>query len=135
MVSFSSIVAPAFGCENALEPGSDYLAVTHAVGGVEWSICTERWDGVLDQLGFTAVGLQREFFLTDIPVQSTLSVVTEFEGVTVVYSDEEWSYDERRNSITFAEHRPEPGEVVTIEYRLLSSLQDDIITDLPDLDG
>jgi len=136
MVSFSSIVGPAFGCENALEPGSDYLAITHAVGGVEWSICTERWDGVLDQLGFTAVGLQREFFLTDIPVVNTLSVATEYEGVTIVYEPEtEWVYDDRRNSITFLEHMPEPGEVVVVEYRLLSSLQDDIVADLPDLGG
>jgi len=131
MVSFSSIVGPSFGCENALEPGSDYLAITQAVGGVEWSICTERWDGVLDQLGFTAVGLQREFFLTDIPVVNTLSVATEFEGVFIVYEPEEWTYDERRNSITFVDHMPEPGEVVTIEYRLLASLQNDIDADVP----
>src|SRR5688572_19598657 len=57
MVTFSSIVGPLTGCPAVGSPGTEYLEVTAAVGGVEWPICSEDWVTVLDLLGFTAIGL------------------------------------------------------------------------------
>jgi hypothetical protein len=133
MVSFSSIVGPATGCATALEPGSDYLAVTSAVGGVAWSICDEAWDGVLDRLGFVAAGLQNEFFLSQLPVPGTITVDTETGGVVRSFVEGvDWSYDEQRNSVQFLEYLPQPKEIVTIRYQLLSSRIDGGAGDLPE---
>jgi predicted small secreted protein len=124
LVSFNSIVGPATGCQTALEPGSDYLAVTQAVGGVDWSICTPEWDGVLELLGFRAAGLQQEFFLSQLPVEDTIEVSVESAGaVTTFERGEEFVYDARRNSVRFVEFLPKELDVITVDYQLLASLQ------------
>src|SRR5690606_32111696 len=55
MLSFSAIVGDEVGdygtCETAAQAGVDYLYLTRAFGGVEWSICDEDWAPALDQLG------------------------------------------------------------------------------------
>ena len=135
MVSFSAIVGPAFGCETALEPGSDYLAVSAALGGVQWSICEPEWDGVLDRLGFVAVGLKSEFFLSQIPVPGTIEVTTDVDGVVQSFDEGvDWEYQDSRNSIEFLEYMPQPREQIRIRYRLASALQDDLAGDVPDVD-
>ncbi len=124
LVSFNSIVGPATGCETALEPGSDYLSITQGVGGVDWSICTPAWDGVLELLGFRAAGLQQEFFLSQLPVEATIAVQVESEGaVTVFERGTEFVYDAPRNSITFVDYLPKELDVITVDYKLLASLQ------------
>ena len=74
MVSFSSIVGPEGNCSTAIEPGDEYLAVTRVVGGIEWSICNSAWDSVLEELGMQAAGLRREFFLSEVPVEDSITV-------------------------------------------------------------
>ena len=121
-VSFSSIVGPTTGCPDIGEPGSDYLAVTNQVGGVFWPICQPEWTVVLDELGFLAVGLQREFFLSQLPVPGTIDVTVETSGAVLGYLEgTDWVYDRGRNSVVFLDLVPEPLAVVTLEYEVLAA--------------
>jgi hypothetical protein len=122
MVTFSSIVGPLTGCPYIGSPGTEYMAVTSAVGGVTWPICSEDWTRVLDELGFVAVGLTREFFLSHLPVLSTLQVRVDAQGNVLEFTPADYTYSETRNSITFLEYAPQPLEVVELEYQVLSSV-------------
>jgi hypothetical protein len=113
LVSFSSIVGPITGCPDIGSPGTEYTAVTSEIGGVFWPICSDDWTVVLDDLGFLATGLSKEFFLSRLPVEETIEVrVT--TGVTVLefFAGEDWTYVPSRNSVAFLE----------IEYEVLSTL-------------
>ncbi len=130
MVSASSIVGPLTGCPDIGSPGTEYMSVTGAVGGVVWPICSPDWTEVLDELGFLAVGLSREFFLSRRPLTDTIEVrVVDPAGVVRPFGPEDWTYSQVRNSVTFTEFLPEPLAVVEIEYQLASS-----VGDLDDLD-
>jgi hypothetical protein len=124
MVSFSSIVGPEpRGCATA-ERGEGYLEVTDRVGGIEWSICTEDWSGLLTELGLQAAGLKREFFLSLVPVEDSIVVTVEpREGDAVSFESGDWAYSRARNSITFASYVPDPLSVVNITYDVLASSQ------------
>jgi hypothetical protein len=125
MVSASSIVGPVTGCPDIGSPGTEYMEVSAAVGGVVWPICSPDWTEVLDELGFLAVGLSREFFLSQLPVPATLEVrVVDPGGTVFAVPSEGWSYSSSRNSITFDSLVPEPLSVVEVEYELLSSVRD-----------
>jgi hypothetical protein len=104
--------------------GTEYLAVTEAVGGIEWPICSDDWTSVLDQLGFIATGLTREFYLSQRPVEDTIEVsVVDPSGTTFQFArDVDWTYSEVRNSIEFVEYVPNPLAVVEIKYQVLSSV-------------
>ena len=122
-VSFSSIVSPGNGCDTTA--GNNYLAVTEAIvnaggSGIEWSICSEQWDTLLEQLGLQASGLRREYFLSQLPIPETIEVVVKEEGV--YYSFEEgtdWEYNQPRNSVIFNEYVPSPLAEVYVTYELL----------------
>lgn len=135
MVSFSSIVATESDVVDTSCPvggqGTNYLALTTALGGVEWSICDEDWNQALQQLGIQAAGLQREFFLTHIPVEDTIEVTVEFEGepVTPPEGGFDFTYDRSRNSVTFTEFVPEPLSEVFIDYELLYAHSPDELVD------
>jgi hypothetical protein len=122
MVTFSSIVGPLTGCPYIGSPGTEYMAVTQAVGGVTWPICSQDWTQVLDELGFVAVGLTREFFLSRLPVPGTIEVRVDAQGNILPFTPADYTYSETRNSITFLEYAPQPLEVVEIEYQVLSSV-------------
>ncbi|MFN7143560.1 MAG: hypothetical protein ACK4YP_07290 [Myxococcota bacterium] len=121
-VSFSSIVGPEpSGCPTA-ERGRGYLEATRNIGGIEWSICEEDWGPLLTELGLSAAGLKREFFLSLVPVESTLSVTVEDDGeVTPYAADVDWTYSRSRNSITFVDYTPTPLSIVEIRYEVLAS--------------
>lgn len=131
MVNFSSIVGPEpSGCTPsngyAAEAGTQYLAVTRAVGGIEWSICNEDWAQVLEQLGMQAAGLKREFFLTDVPVEETIELWVEDDGERIDFEPgTEWTYNRARNSVVFSAYVPSPLAEVFIEYELLAAWHDD----------
>lgn len=76
---------------------------------------------VLDELGFVAVGLSREFFLSRLPVPGTLEVRVRTPTSVQEYFDTDYTYSEVRNSITFLGEPPRPLDVVEIEYRVLAS--------------
>lgn len=116
-VSFSSIVGPEESCPGVAEPGIDYLQVTRALGGVEWSICDDAWATVLELLGLESTGLSSEFFLSRLPVVESIQVEIHADGVVFAYEPEEdWVYDAARNSISFVQVIPEATADVVIRY-------------------
>ncbi len=145
MVTFSSIVGPAGGCATA-EAGTDYIAVTNAVGGIHESICKNDWVPVLEQLGLQAAGLKREYFLSDLPVPGTIEVWVDeivndqeytYDGVNLddvpegsTPADEcpstfcfTFIYDGIRNSIVMQDYVPSPLATINIRYELLAGFQ------------
>lgn len=120
LVSFSSIVGPISGCPSIGDPGSEYMQVTAEVGGVTWPICSADWTGALDELGFLAVGLSREFHLSRLPVEATIEVLVESDGNTVPFAPEAWSWSRERNSVTFVDYLPPPLATVVVRYQALS---------------
>lgn len=147
LVSFSSIVGPQGGCATA-DPGTEYIAVTNAVGGIHESICKSDWVPVLEQLGLQAAGLRREYFLSEIPVPGTIEVWVvdgnyEYNGLeeSLVEDGEAFSeacqrvmesenaicfpftYDASRNSILMEDFVPSPLAEINISYELLAGYQ------------
>lgn len=121
---FSAIVGPDGGCSSRngnAEEGTDYLRLVEGIGGIAYSICEPDWSSVLEELGMQAAGLKREFFLSLVPVESTIKVTVETDGDEKKKDKDEWSYDPARNSITFDSFVPEPLAVVSITYDVLSS--------------
>jgi len=103
--------------------GSRYMSVTNAVGGILWDVREYDWEPVLEQLGLQAAGLKREYFLTEVPIVSTLEVYVE-EDEDTVYSfkqDIDYTYSQTRNSITFMTYIPPQYSKVHIEYVPLGS--------------
>ncbi len=125
MTSFSSIVTPTAAaypgpCPGGVTVGTEYIAVTQAVGGILWPICNPAWDEVLEQLGIQASGLKREYFLSDLPVPGTISVWVMEDGTRFEFEEEiDYSYDPTRNSITFLEYVPNALSEVFVEYEPL----------------
>ena len=137
-VTFSSIVCLQVGTLNnvtcntgifsAMTVGSRYVTVTQALNGVLWDIRETDWAEVLEELGELAVGLKREFFLSDIPIPETLNVWVEIPDIAgegmLTYSFKQhidYVYSNTRNSITFITYLPPQYSQVHIEYSLLSS--------------
>lgn len=127
-LSISSIVTPITGCGGDGDPllsgtpGAEYLDVTLRVGGVPWSICEPDWSGILDVLGFVTAGLKKEFFLAETPVDGSISVRTELDGVVSrpYVEGTEWVYDLSRNSIEFLAFEPQPFTVIVVQYEVRS---------------
>jgi hypothetical protein len=134
--TFSSIVDP--------QIGSKYKNITLNIGGINWDIKQEQWGFVLEQLGIQAAGLKREYYLSQRPIEGTITVsVEDASGATYDFvegildpatgeltdtdadglPDGDWSYESMRNSITFAEFIPNPLSKVIITYTLLSTQQ------------
>jgi hypothetical protein len=129
LVTFSSIVNQEGCCGGGAfsdeEPGSDYMWITDQVGGIKWDIRSSDWAEVLEALGVQASGLKREFFLSELPVEGTIRVWVDYEGI--VYTFEEfidWEYNAARNSVVFYEYVPEALAEVYIEYDVLAALQE-----------
>jgi hypothetical protein len=130
MVTFSSIVGPYQPCYCSVEPGDRYRQVTDAIGGIKWSICTEDWAQLFDELGVQAGGLKREFYLTERPIVETIEVWVIEDGNTLIFEyDDGWSvqpekafnYDSMRNSISFVGYVPDGTAEVYIEYEVASA--------------
>jgi hypothetical protein len=77
-VTFSSIVGPRpTGCDGpsgTAAAGLRYIEVSQQIGGIIEPICVRDWTTVLEGLGLMAAGLKEEFFLSELPVPSTLRV-------------------------------------------------------------
>lgn len=134
-VTFSSIVTPLGGCSTGFEPGTEYIAVTNALGGVTESICTEDWAPVLTELGLQAAGLRTTYYLSELPVPGTIQVTINdgdfvWEGIdaddpaAVCESATcwDWRYQGMPNAITFLHHVPSANAEVVISYEMLSGL-------------
>lgn len=126
-VSFSSIVGPPGGCDGrggtAVE-GKDYLRITAEVGGIAWPICDDNWSQVLEDLGIQVAGLQREFYLSAVPVEDSIEVWVETEEGRDDYDREvDWTYSRSRNSVKFNTLVPDPYAEVFVSYEPLSASQ------------
>jgi hypothetical protein len=122
MVSFNSIVNPPPG-NLVNQAGEAYLYVTDLVGGLKRDIKSGDWSTMLVDLGLQATGLKREYFLSQVPVDGSITVEVLFEGDTVTYLEGAtgFLYDPARNSITFQEYVPPELAEVTIHYELLGA--------------
>jgi hypothetical protein len=119
-VSFNSICTPP---NVPIQGGDDYVYVTERVGGVLHDIRENSWVKVLEDLGFQAAGLKREYFLSKLPVVNTIEVqVHDPEGNVIPFDDDEYTYSGSRNSITFNTFVPEPLSEVYIQYTILSAV-------------
>ncbi|MBT3224556.1 MAG: VWA domain-containing protein, partial [Proteobacteria bacterium] len=130
MVTFSSIVGPYQPCYCSVEPGSRYLQVTDATGGIKWSICTEDWVQLFDEPGVQTAGLKREFFLTERPIVETIelwvieggnTLIFEYDDGRSVQPEKAFNYDSMRNSISFVGYVPGEIAEVYIEYEVASA--------------
>ncbi len=116
--------------------GAAYIATSTRIGGIVWDITTEDWSLVLERLGIQASGLKREYFLSERPVPSTIVVEVEdvsgallppfepavFDAAGQLASGD-YTYDPRRNSVTFLEYVPRALSTVILTYTLDASLQ------------
>jgi hypothetical protein len=120
-VTFNSIVNDPGPCSGDCAPGLQYMEVTQTVGGILWDITEPDWAPVLEQLGMQATGLKREFFLTRLPVPTTIEVRVEIDGnTTALERDLDWEYDRERNSVLLLEFVPDPMAEIIIDYDLRS---------------
>lgn len=116
MRSFSSIVSM-----DDEYRGTRYLEMTHLVGGSSWDIHQSDWAVMLNSLGFEHTGLDKEFFLSGTPdfnYPVEVHVVTDVATMTL-YQDQDWDYDQVRNSITFKNYLPPVDSEVDVSYTLL----------------
>jgi hypothetical protein len=56
------------------EPGTRYVALAEATGGIVGSICDSSFDSHLERLALDAVGLKRKFSLAVVPDVTTLEI-------------------------------------------------------------
>jgi hypothetical protein len=123
--SFNTIYVP--GVSDA------YATVSRQVGGLAFPE-DQAWAPLLDQLGLQAAGFKREYFLSHLPVSSTIHVSVEnvqgavFDNFVQAEADDltgelvgDFTYDAGRNSITFLSYIPEPLSTVIIEYTLAAA--------------
>lgn len=121
---YHTIVGPTpDGCATAVA-GTQHVAVNEEVGGINWSICDNRWDEMLEELAIASAGQLREFYLTQVPDPDTL-VVRVSEGATYVEmtKDVDYVYDPLKNSVTFPTYVPEPLAVVEVTYEVKGQVQ------------
>ncbi|MEQ1570528.1 MAG: hypothetical protein ABMA64_33155 [Myxococcota bacterium] len=129
MRTFNSLVCTvqSDGCNSAGNAdwlGTNYLRATEEIGGIVWDLGNSDWAGLLDQLGAQAAGLKREYFLSSLPVASTIEVhVVTPEGAELSFDEAvgdppvgDWIYDPQRNSITFQEYVPTSLSKIQISY-------------------
>ncbi|MFT6145036.1 MAG: hypothetical protein ACJAV2_002922 [Myxococcota bacterium] len=137
--SFSAIVADTDRCASVPgNVGDEYMDAVQSTGGVLWSICTDRWDLALEQLGMQAAGIRREFFLSQVPVPGTLTIQVRWpDGTEIPYTlvdvptpSPQWidggapfevTYDRSRNSVRFWEQLPPPLSEMVATYESLAN--------------
>jgi len=139
-VRFSAIVGPQGGCSGPggdASPGTEYRAVSRAVGGETFSICRAEWAPVLEELGLRAAGLRREMVLSEVPVPGSLEVWVldgdfrfdgydqEVEGAQAACDGAcfPYRYDPRRNAVVMDEYVPSPLAEVNLRYEVLGEFQ------------
>lgn len=121
---YSTIVGPVpDGCSTA-NPGYQHVEATQQIGGLNWSICDNRWDEVLENLAIQSAGMKIEFFLEEIPIPESLSVSVD-EGGEFVFFDYQvdFVYNAPQNSIQFNDYVPPAGAEVRITYEVEGTVE------------
>ncbi len=117
MAQYSVVVGPPEGCPTA-DPGNGYNDLSATVGGIQWSICDNRWEDMLEELAMYSAGMKKEFYLSAPPVVETISVFSkEADGTYLDWEkDVDYLYDATRNSIEFVDYMPPPYTQIVIDY-------------------
>lgn len=97
--------------------GYSGLASVMQDDGQTVSIFDPDWvDVLVDYLDNLATEINYEYFLRDIPDEDTIEVLIEDDGITFVFSHEDWIYDPISNSIRFPYFNPESDAVIIVRY-------------------
>lgn len=92
-VTVHAIVGPLGGCPVA-DPGTEYIAVTNAVGGDHLSICEDDYTPILASLGDLSVPEARRFRLPDLPVLPSLTAeLIRNGGQETLERGTDWSWE------------------------------------------
>jgi hypothetical protein len=108
-MTFSAIVGPPSGCPSAVQPGTRYLEVVKALGGVSASVCASDWSQSLRGI---ADGLfrSRDTFPLEAPADpASLTVTLNGQATTA------WTYDAAKQVLVF-QTPPSPGTAIEIDY-------------------
>jgi len=93
-------------------PGTGYVDVANATGGVLGSICESDWSTVLTNLAWITVNLADTFELSYAPIPSTIDVYV--NGVQMFSG---WTYDAGQNAVVFdPAFIPADGDSIVIDY-------------------
>jgi hypothetical protein len=122
-VVVSDISGGLTGCSGAggsASTGADFVTATTMTGGVSASICDPNWVATLSALAWLSQSFADTFELSQTPVEDTIEVRLNTVPVFVG-----WTFDSALNAIVFdAEHVPENGDLIEIEYTVLGDCQD-----------
>lgn len=119
LVTVSAIVALETGCPSN-DTGYEYIALAEATGGTAYSICEEDWTTILEQIGVRAAGLQRVFYLSELPQPGTLDVWIEDQGQIFTFVEgDDYEWNEVLNAIEFARYTPRATAEVHAVYELM----------------
>ena len=113
---FSAIVGDVplgcFGAESAALAGTRYTEVALTSGGIQTSICSDDFGGLLGELGSTAVDYPRRFELQAVPVPDSVRV-----SVDSLRVDEGWVLELLPPTVVF-DDPPPAGAQIDVRYRL-----------------
>lgn len=110
--------------------GTPYRNVTRRIGGVQASIHSPGWEDVLHTFGVRTLDLQSEFFLTRLPVATSIVVELSEDGGWSVLppagfgADGEWrgwTYEPALNSIRLENVVPDGGLELAVSYTVATS--------------
>jgi hypothetical protein len=70
------------------------------------------------------LGPRREYFLSKLPIPGTIDVSVVYNEITFNFIEEDdWVYDQKRNSVIFNEFVPQYLSEIYITYELLSEAE------------
>jgi hypothetical protein len=115
-VGFYSLVGPTGGCTTATA-GTEYLAVSTALGSATRSICSPDWSPLLEAVVDDALGAVPTFSLSAWPEPGTIQVVIDdpVRGILTPTPGSGFTYDGVSNQVSLGS-TPTSGAVVTITY-------------------
>lgn len=102
------------------------VGASEQIGGSAHPIQVKPWANVLEEIGLRAQGLRREYFLSQQPVEGTISLAiktgnTELRDFVEGTIEEggDWTYNAARNSVQFNEYEPPTDSTILIDYDAL----------------
>lgn len=118
MVTVSAIVSLDEPCGQNKE-GVEYRELVRFMGGTEYDICESNWAPLLGDLGIDAAGLDQAFFLSRLPIASTIQVEVDDRGDVRSFAPEtDFVYDPSRNAIVFTSYTPPAAAEVHVTYEV-----------------
>lgn len=109
---------PRNGCSSSdgdAAAGDRYVNVAQACGGFWRSICQPDFTPVFRDIGSSAFGLRRQFFLSRLPDPRTIAVTV---NGTRQSAPGDYSYDDPSNAVVFT-NPPAPGATIVVEYETI----------------